>query len=254
VRKLLVIGIGAGDPEQITVEAIRALNQVDVFFVVRKGAHKDDLVRLRQEICERYIERPGYRIVEIPESNRDRAPRNYRAEVVAWRARRAASWAAAIRDELREDGCGGFLVWGDPSLYDGTIAVLEQVRAAGEVALEYEVVPGITSVQALAAKHRIALNRIGGSVQITTGRRLAEGFPEEADDVVVMLDGGCAFKRIEPGGIEIYWGAYLGSDDELLVGGELAEVAGEIERVRDRARERKGWIMDTYLLRRKGSG
>ena len=253
MRKLLVIGIGAGDPEQITVEAIRALNQVDVFFVVGKGAQKDELVRLRQEICERYIDRPGYRIVEIPESDRDRAPRDYRAEVEAWRARRAASWAAAIRDELREDGCGGFLVWGDPSLYDGTIAVLDQVRAAGEVGLEYEVVPGITSVQALAAKHRIALNRIGGPVQITTGRRLAEGFPEEVDDVVVMLDGGCAFKRIDADGVEIYWGAYLGSDDELLVGGELAEVAGEIERVRDRERERKGWIMDTYLLRRKGS-
>jgi len=34
------------------------------------------------------------------------------------------------------------------------------------------------------------------------------------------------------------------------VSGKLGEVAGEIERVRREARERKGWIMDSYLLRR----
>jgi precorrin-6A synthase len=254
VRKLLVIGIGAGDPEQVTVQAIRALNQVEVFFVVGKGHEKDDLVRLRREICDRYIERPDYRIVEIPNAERDRSPSDYRAEVEAWRARRAALWGAAIRDELRDGSSGGFLVWGDPSLYDGTLAVLEQIRAAEDVELDYEVVPGISSVQALAAKHRITLNRIGGEIQITTGRRLAEGFPEEADDVVVMLDGGCTFRQVPPSGIDIYWGAYIGTDDELLLAGELGDVADEIERVREEARGRKGWIMDTYLLRRQRHG
>jgi precorrin-6A synthase len=251
VRKLLVIGIGAGDPEHVTVQAIRALNRVEVFFVVGKGPEKEDLVRLRREICDRYVERPDYRIVEIPDADRDRTPPDYHAEVDVWRGRRTALWEAAIRDELRDGRCGGFLVWGDPSLYDGTVAVLEQIRAAGNVELEYDVVPGISSVQALAAKHRITLNRIGGAIQITTGRRLAEGFPEEADDVVVMLDGGCTFRQVAPSGIDVYWGAYIGTDDELLLAGELSEVANEIERTRQEARRRKGWIMDTYLLRRR---
>ncbi len=253
MRELLVIGIGAGDPEHLTVAAIRALNRVEVFFVVDKGVEKEDLVRLRREICDRYIDGDDYRIVEIREAERDRSPSDYRAEVEAWRARRARLWEAAIRDELSANGCGGFLVWGDPALYDGTLTVLEQIRADGRVELDYEVVPGISSVHALAASHRIPLNRIGGSVQITTGRRL----PEElgaADDVVVMLDGGCAFKEIDPDGTEIYWGAYLGTDDELLIAGELGEVADEIERAREGARERKGWIMDTYLLRRNTGG
>lgn len=250
LRKLLVIGIGAGDPEHVTVQAIRALNQVEALFVVGKGPEKEDLVRLRREICDRYIERPDYRIVEIPDPVRDRRPRDYHAEVDAWRARRGALWEAAIRDELRDGGCGAFLVWGDPSLYDGTLAVLEQIRTAGKVELDYEVVPGISSVQALAAKHRIALNRVGGAIQITTGRRLAEGFPEEADDVVVMLDGGCTFRQVPTSGIDVYWGAYIGTEDEVLLAGELSELADEIERVREEARSRKGWIMDTYLLRR----
>jgi len=65
-----------------------------------------------------------------------------------------------------------------------------------------------------------------------------------------MLDADCTFQQVDPEGVSIYWGAYLGTDDELLVGGPLSEVADEIVRVRGEARERKGWIMDTYLLRR----
>ena len=103
-------------------------------------------------------------------------------------------------------------------------------------------------MQALAAAHKLPLNRIGESVLITTGRKLAEGFPENADSVVVMLDGQCAFRRVDPD-TEIYWGAYLGTADEILIAGRLGDVAQEIERVRAEARARKGWIMDTYLLR-----
>ena len=76
-------------------------------------------------------------------------------------------------------------------------------------------IPGISSVQALAAKHRIALNRIGESIHITTGRKLAEGFPNNADSVVVLLDGEQSFKMIENTDIDIYWGAYVGTEDEF---------------------------------------
>ena len=64
-----------------------------------------------------------------------------------------------------------------------------------------------------------------------------------------MLDAGCAFEAIDGEGVDIYWGAYIGTEDEILVSGPLAEVGEEIVRVRAEARERKGWIMDTYLLR-----
>jgi precorrin-6A synthase len=250
MRKLLVIGIGAGDPEHVTVQAIRALNEVDVFFVIDKGHETEELVRLRREICERYIEDRSYRIVEVPDPPRDRGAAAYRSAVDDWRRRRAEVWERLILDELVEDDCGAFLVWGDPSLYDSTLAILGQILARGAVAFEHEVVPGISSVHALTARHRTPLNRVGGAVQITTGRRLAEGFPDGVDDVVVMLDGDCSFRHLVDDGIEIYWGAYLGTDDEILVSGKLGEVAGEIERVRREARERKGWIMDSYLLRR----
>jgi precorrin-6A synthase len=249
VRRVLVIGIGAGDPEHVTAQAARALNEVDVFFVVSKGAGTEDLVATRRTVLERFVADRSYRIVDLPDPPRDRTAAAYGAAVEDWRARRAELWGAALRDELGDGDTGGFIVWGDPSLYDSTIDVLDRVEA--QVELEYDVIPGISSIHALTARHRIPLNRVGGAVQITTGRRLArDGWPDGVDDLVVMLDADCSFATVDPAGVEIYWGAYLGTPDELLVAGPLAEVADEIRRVRAEARERKGWIMDTYVLRR----
>jgi precorrin-6A synthase len=135
-------------------------------------------------------------------------------------------------------------------LYDSTLRIVERVIARGAVELEYEVVPGITAVQALTARHRIVLNRIGEPVTITTGRRLA-GLPPGQDDVVVMLDGEEAFRTVDGDDVDIWWGAYLGTPDEVLRAGRLADVRDDIARTRAEARARKGWIMDTYLLRRR---
>jgi len=250
MRKLLVIGIGAGDPEHVTVQAVRAMNDADVFFVVEKPGERRELAAARREILERYVDDPSYRVVDVEDPERDRAAAAYTNAVEDWRRRRAEVWERAIADNLREDERGAFLVWGDPALYDSTLAVIERIRANGSLELEYEVVPGISSVQALAARHGVPLNRVGGAVHITTGRRLARGLPDDGSDVVVMLDADCTFKQVDDPDVEIYWGAYVGTDDEILVAGRLREVEDEIERLRGEARERKGWIMDTYLLRR----
>jgi precorrin-6A synthase len=246
---VLIIGIGAGDPDHVTIQAVAALNAADVFFVMEKGA-AGELVRLRREICERHIENTSYRIVEVRDPQRDRSAPDYAAAVAAWRSARADVWEALIAGELGEDDCGAFLVWGDPALYDSTIAVLDEIAARGRVAFEFEVIPGISSVQALAAAHRVALNRVGEPVEITTGRRLREHLGGDAGDVVVMLDASNAFEAVEDRDTEIYWGAYVGTEHEILVSGRLRDVAGEIVRVRAEARERHGWIMDVYLLRR----
>jgi precorrin-6A synthase len=253
MRHVLIIGVGAGDPDYITVQAIKALNRVDVFFVIDKGAAKDDLVALRKEICARHITGSAYRFVEARDPERDRTRKDspgYAAAVSAWHDERAAIFETMIASELAVDGCGAFLVWGDPSLYDGTIRIIDQLIERARVPFEYSVIPGVSSLHSLTARHRIPLNRIGEPIHITTGRRLAAGMPAGLDNVVVMLDGECAFRNVTDDDVQIYWGAYLGTPDELLIAGPVTTVGPEIERVRAAARERKGWIMDTYLLRR----
>jgi precorrin-6A synthase len=251
MRKVFVIGIGAGNPDYVTVQAINALNAVDVFFIMDKGEEKEDLARLRKEICARYIKNKAYRTVEAADPPRDRTPSSYEPAVRAWHDQRAGIYERLIGEELGESECGAFLVWGDPSLYDSTLRIIEQIIARGTVAFEYEVIPGISAIQALAARHRIPLNRIGRSIHITTGRKIAEGLPANADDVIVMLDGNCSFKTIEDSDIDIYWGAYIGTEDEILAAGNLRERADDIEQMRAKAKARKGWIMDTYLLRKR---
>ncbi|MFF4545770.1 precorrin-6A synthase (deacetylating) [Streptomyces sp. NPDC001435] len=252
MRKIHVIGIGAGDPDQLTLQAVKALRSTDVFFLLEKGEVKSDLTRLRRDMLDAHIPEGSYRLVEARDPERDRSAGGaaYSPAVGDWRSARADIYERLIAGELGADESGAFLVWGDPSLYDSTLAILDEVLARGAVAFEYDVVPGISSVSALVARHRTGLNRVARPVQITTGRRLAEGFPEGVDDVVVMLDAHQTFRQYAEQDIDIYWGAYIGTPDEILVSGPLAEAGPRIERVRAEARERKGWIMDTYLLRR----
>lgn len=253
VRKIHVIGIGAGDPEQLTLQAVRALRGTDVFFILDKGEVKSDLTQLRRDMLDAHIPEGTYRVVEARDPERDRSAGGsaYSPAVGDWRSARAGIYERLIAEELGEEETGAFLVWGDPALYDSTLGILQEVLDKGAVDFDYDVVPGISSVSALVARHRTGLNRVARPVQITTGRRLAEGFPEDVDDVVVMLDAHQTFRRYADQDIEIYWGAYIGTPDEILASGPIAEAAPRIERLRAEARERKGWIMDTYLLRRR---
>ena len=243
MRSIHVIGIGVGDPDFVTGQAIRALNDTQVFFAADKGEAKRDLVELRREVCRRFITEPGYRFVELADPVRADTG-DYRAAVADWHTARARLWAEAIASELGPDGVGAFLAWGDPSLYDSTLRILDEV--ARHVELTYDVIPGVTAVQVLTARHRIPLNDVGEPVLITTGRQLrANGLSGSA---VVMLDGDCAFLECAPQ-TRIWWGAYLGSPEEMLVAGTVGDVGRRIADLRAEARARHGWIMDTYLLR-----
>jgi precorrin-6A synthase len=245
-RTVYVIGIGAGHPDHVTLQAVAAMNRVDVFFTIDKGEATADLADLRKQVLDRYVTRP-HRAVSAPEVPRDRDPAEYVDTAVEWQARRAALYEQMITGELADGETGGFLVWGDPSLYDGTLNLLRGIGG-----LEVVSIPGISSVAALAAAHGLILNRIGAPVLITTGRRIAEqGMPRDVDDVVVMLDGRTAFAGLPDLDLDIYWGAYLGTADETLVAGDLQRVKAEIVARRVAARARKGWIMDIYLLRRR---
>lgn len=251
-RRLNVIGIGAGSASFVTAEAAAAIADTDVFVVIDKGADRADLQVVRREILGRFAGSKPFRVVVIGEAERDdRLP--YSEAVARWHAARVVAFERVLADEVADSEVSGILVWGDPSLYDSTLRIVDQVNDGGRVRVDHTVFPGISSVQVLTARHRIPLNRIGGSVLVTTGRRLRDGLPDGFDDVVVMLDAEASFTTLVGHGFEIFWGAYLGSPDEILIRGLLDDVAAEIVRVRAAARVAKGWMFDTYLLRRLSS-
>jgi precorrin-6A synthase len=249
MRTLLVIGIGAGNPDYLTVQAINAMNRAEVFFMPDKGLEKSGLNAIRLGMLDRFVTNKRYRLVDfaIPSRRQADTP-GYRDAVQEWRDKLEAAYRAMFA-ELGEDGVGAFLVWGDPTLYDGTLRILKDMQAAGWD-LAIEVIPGISAPQALAAQHQVTLNRVGEAVTITTGRRVGEGEADALSSAVVMLDNHQVFQRFAPTEAEIFWGAYLGTPDEILVAGPVKDVMAEIDAKRSEAQARHGWIMDTYMIRK----
>ena len=214
-----------------------------------KGLEKSGLNAIRLGMVDRFVTEKRYRLVDfaIP-SRRQAETAGYREAVQEWRDKLEAAYRSMFA-ELGEDGVGAFLVWGDPTIYDGTLRILKDMQAAGWD-FTIEVIPGISAPQALAAQHQVTLNRVGEAITITTGRRVGEGEADELSSSVVMLDNHQVFQRFAGTGAEIFWGAYLGTADEILVAGPVGEVQDEIDRKRSEAQARHGWIMDTYMIRK----
>jgi precorrin-6A synthase len=243
-----LIGIGTGNPEHVTLAAIRAMRAADLILLPRKGADKADLADLRRQICAVHLSDLS-RVVEFDLPVRD-GRRDYMVAVNDWHDAIAAVWAREIAIHLPGGGRVALLVWGDPSLYDSTLRIAARLGAGG-MTLTTRVVPGVTSLSVLTAAHAIPLNTLGAPVLITTGRRLRDGgWPEGAEAVAVMLDSGGAFTAIRSEGVHIWWGAYVGMPQEALIAGPLAEVAEQIVQTRAALRAEHGWIMDIYLLHR----
>lgn len=240
---LLLIGIGAGSPDHLTAQGRAALREAALILAPRKP-EAGDLDALRR----RLIADAGAaaRIAEFDMPTRDPAL-PYLDRVEAWHDEIARRWQGAVDAAGAPDGPVALLVWGDPGLYDSTLRIAARLSPKPRL----RVIPGITALQALTAAHAIPFNTVGGAVTVTTGRRLRDhGWPDGADTVAVMLDGSCSFAALDPAGLRIWWGAYLGMPFQRLDRGPLAEAGPRIARARAEARAAHGWIMDTYLLRR----
>lgn len=247
-RRVTLVGIGAGDPDQLTVEAIEVLRSASFAIVARKR-DADPLEAARRAIVDRHA--PGLELVAVPDPERDRRPETtqsvdaYAAAVDDWHAARAAAYEQVLAER---DGDAVFLVWGDPAFYDSTIRIMERIEQRGRIELGWSVIPGISALQLLAARHRIVLHEVGQPIVITTGRRLVEAVAAGADNVAVMLTAQLELDGL--GDWQIWWGANLGTATERLVAGRVDDVRAEVVSARDAARADAGWVMDVYLLRR----
>lgn len=249
--ELFLIGIGTGNPDHVTAQAAKAIAAANLILVPLKGDDKADLAGLRLSICKACVTNPATRIVTFDLPTRDPATPEYLDRVNDWHDAIAALWHDRIAQHLADGGGPrvALLVWGDPSLYDSTLRIA--ARVALHQPLQLTVIPGITAIQALCAAHAIPLNNLAAPVLITTARNLRTlGWPQDAKTLVVMLDSGGAFDAIDQTGITIWWAAYLGLPEEILIAGSLPDVSAQINITRAEARARHGWIMDIYLLRR----
>ena len=129
-RRIHVIGIGAGDPDYVTAQADR-------------GAQRHRRCSSRWTRARRRATwwRCGARSASGSSASRATDSSNwpirtrakdgdYRQAVTDWHAARARGVGRGHRAELGPSGVGAFLAWGDPSLYDSTLRILDVVAAA----------------------------------------------------------------------------------------------------------------------------
>ena len=248
---LFLVGIGTGNPDHVTRQAEQMLRAADIIMIPRKGTSKSDLADLRYQICDQLLgpESPPIFSFELPERDLDKS---YLAAVDDWHDTIALVWADTIQNASakldKPVKTVALLIWGDPSLYDSSMRIAARLDPRPTIT----VAPGITSVQALTAAHKIPVNKLAAPFLVTTGRRLRdEGFPNHVDTAIIMLDGNCSFTSLNGAEFDIWWGAYLGMPEQILLSGPLNEVGEDIISRRAAARHDHGWIMDTYLLKRR---
>ncbi|UXA18417.1 precorrin-6A synthase (deacetylating) [Mycobacterium sp. SMC-4] len=248
--RVRILGVGMG-PQHVTAEVAQALHSVDYVLAAQKS-DDDRLLELRREILQRHAGPNGpAELVTVADPPRDRSEGlttdGYHGAVSDWHDARAARYAEVLR---QRGGTAAFLVWGDSSLYDSTIRVVEKARDLG-IEVDFDVLPGISAPQLLAARHRMVLHEVGRPVHVTTGRRLQEAVAAGLDNIIVMLNPPP--HRLDFTGLQdwtIWWGANLGTPGEQLLTGRLASVLPQIAQARAAAEARDGWVMDLFLIRR----
>jgi precorrin-6A synthase len=239
-KKVYLIGIGPGDPKYLTLEAVEVIKRLNTFLIPLKKGDKEELTKIRKKVIEFCRPDKNFEIIELEFPERKKST-FYKESVEEWRNKKAEIILKAM-ERVNE---AGFLVVGDPGLYDGHIEIFKKIQK--QIPLEIEVIPGISSINVLSAKHKISLNKIAGTIIITTPRGLRK-LKEISSNTVVLLDNYETFRLFKDKKLKIYWGAYLGTKKEALFSGWLTECFEKLIEIRRSLKEKHGWIMETYLL------
>jgi precorrin-2/cobalt-factor-2 C20-methyltransferase len=146
------VGVGPGDPELITRKAARILSEADWIFFPSGARSKTSLALQIVEPLE--LARDKLRDVSLGMSaDRRQDQETYRRAV------------AEIVAELRQGKSVAWITEGDPLFYSTFVNLLEEMqRHHPEVKIE--IVPGVTSVSAAAARASVPVSRLNEKVAI----------------------------------------------------------------------------------------
>ncbi|WP_168718868.1 precorrin-2 C(20)-methyltransferase [Thermosulfurimonas marina] len=152
--RLYGVGVGPGDPELLTLKALRVLQEAVHIFVA--SSSKNDY-----SLALRVVE--GYLPAGVPVERLS-------FPMTRERARLEEAWeknARRVAEVLREKGSAVFLTLGDPALFS-TFGHLARAVRERVPEVEIEMVPGITAAQAAAARLGVILAEGEGAFLIAS--------------------------------------------------------------------------------------
>jgi len=244
IKKVYLIGMGPGDKKYLTLEAVELIKRLKLFLIPGKKGRKKELSKIRKDILSAVKGDEEYRVIELAFPERKRSTK-YEESVIEWRLKKLEVLKDVIlREEEKE---AGFLVWGDPSIYDGHIFIFREL--CKEVKVDFEVIPGISAFQVLSSAHKVAFTDVAESLIFTTPRGIKKAL-KDYNSVLVFLDNYESYRRIKEE-VTIYWGAYLGTQRQVVLSGKLSEVKEKITNLRRELRKKFGWIMELYFLKKE---
>lgn len=172
--KLYGIGVGPGDPDLITVKAVRILKNVPLIFAASSTKNDYSLAR---NIISKHAPRAKVEILPFPMDN-DRAVLEK-----AW-----GHNAQIVVSALSRVGEVAFVTLGDPMTYSTFSYLLKTIRTIGPQ-LDVEIIPGITSYQAAASMANIPLVEGEQSLVVVSGAKGSEKLSQtlkRVDNVVIL--------------------------------------------------------------------
>jgi precorrin-2/cobalt-factor-2 C20-methyltransferase len=161
------IGIGPGDPELLTLKAVRIIKEVDVVFVPKAGIKEESLAL---DIASPFLD--GKRVVEkvFPMTKDEGRLESH------WREA-----ALAIKEELEQGHSVAFLTIGDPLTFSTYVYLLRCLR--GMVPEEkIHTIPGVTSFNAAASLANLSLAQRDERIAIVP-------VPDNVDELRPILEG-----------------------------------------------------------------
>lgn len=184
--KFYGIGVGVGDPENITVKATKKLHEVDVIVLPEaksgEGSTAFNIVReyLKPGVEQMFLEFPMIKDVEARKVFRKNN-------------------ADKVSAELEKGKNVAFLTIGDPMTYSTYTYVLEHIADDVEV----ETVAGITSFNSIAARLNVPLMIGDEDLKVVSVNRKTDIYKEiENNDNLVLMKISRNFEKIKKAIIE----------------------------------------------------
>jgi precorrin-2/cobalt-factor-2 C20-methyltransferase len=182
--KLFCVGCGPGDPELLTVRAVNVIKNAEVIFAPTAREGKPSIAL---SVVEQYINRPTKTVSLVFPMVKDRESlRDY------WK-RNADEIAGAVRSGKN----AVYLTVGDPALYSTWIYIHRELKKSyGDI--EVEIVPGVASMFAIAARAKISLAEGDETVAVVPACYDMERVKKTANacDTVIFLKDGRYFDSV----------------------------------------------------------
>lgn len=175
--KLYAVGVGPGDPDLLTLRAVKILRSVDLAFAAASPANEDSTA---YEIAKAHL-RPDAPVIRLE------FPMTRKRDVLERAWREAARTVAA---NLKPGLSAAFLTLGDPTIYS-TFAYLSRALRELENPPEIEISPGVSSFQAVAARAGVSLCEGDETLALIAGTN-----PEDKLTKLLELDATVAIFKV----------------------------------------------------------